>query len=397
VWGVAVALYFVAVFHRMGLGVAALEAERRYHVAAGALSVFTAVQLGVYLAMQVPVGLAADRIGPRRSLAAGMAAIAAGEAVFALSSSLAVGVAGRALVGLGDACVFINVLRVAHSWFPPRRAAVLTAVTSLIGAVGQLISTFPLHVALDRAGWTATFAGAAALSALLAGAALGLVRDAPRGSSAVAPRHAHDRIASTLRAAWAQPATRLGFWAHFGLMAPFVTMTALWGYPWLVEAQGIPGGTAAGWLAVAVAASVASAPVVGQVGARGPRAQARAAVAVAIALVTVWTLVLAWPGAQPPHALVLIALAVSGAGAATAVTGFMLAREGNPAHVAGSASGLVNCGGFTAGAAAVLAAGLLLGHGARTPTAFQHALAPMLALSVLGLAQLVRLARPAAR
>src|ERR671928_739277 len=95
VWGVAVALYFVAVFHRMGLGVAALEAERRYHVAAGALSVFTAVQLGVYLAMQVPVGLAADRIGPRRSLAAGMAAIAAGEAGFALSSSLAVG-AGRA-------------------------------------------------------------------------------------------------------------------------------------------------------------------------------------------------------------------------------------------------------------------------------------------------------------
>src|ERR671932_1598582 len=116
VWGAAVALYFIAVFHRMGLGVAALEAERRYHVAAGALSVFTAVQLGVYLVMQVPVGLAADRIGPRRSLAAGMAAIAAGEAVFALSSSLAVGVAGRALVGLGDACVFINVLRVTHSW-----------------------------------------------------------------------------------------------------------------------------------------------------------------------------------------------------------------------------------------------------------------------------------------
>src|SRR5919206_1653400 len=94
VWGVAVALYFIAVFHRMGLGVAALEAERRYHVAAGALSVFTAVQLGVYLAMQVPVGLAADRIGPRRSLAAGMAAIAAGEAVFALSSSLAGGGGG---------------------------------------------------------------------------------------------------------------------------------------------------------------------------------------------------------------------------------------------------------------------------------------------------------------
>src|SRR4051812_7383074 len=80
VWGFAAALYFVAVFHRMVLGVAALEAERRYHVGPGALSAFTAVQLGVYLAMQVPVGLAADRIGPRRSLAAGMGAIAAGAA-----------------------------------------------------------------------------------------------------------------------------------------------------------------------------------------------------------------------------------------------------------------------------------------------------------------------------
>ena len=54
---------------------------------------------------------------------------------------------------------------------------------------------------------------------------------------------------ATLRAAWRQDRTRLGFWAHFGLMTPFVTMTALWGYPWLVEAQGIARGTAATWLA----------------------------------------------------------------------------------------------------------------------------------------------------
>src|SRR3954451_18790843 len=79
VWGFAAGLYFVAVFHRMVLGVAALEAERRYHVGAGALSAFTAVQLGVYLALQVPVGLAADRIGPGRGLAGGVGGIRVGE------------------------------------------------------------------------------------------------------------------------------------------------------------------------------------------------------------------------------------------------------------------------------------------------------------------------------
>src|SRR5918911_2448699 len=179
VWGFAAALYFVAVFHRMVLGVAAFEAERRYHVGPGALSAFTAIQLGVYLTMQVPVGLAADRIGPRRSLAAGMAAIAAGEAIFALSGTLGAGLAGRALIGLGDAFVFVNVLRVAHTWFEPRRAALLTALTSLLGALGQLLTTVPATFALDGLGWTTTFAGAAAVTALLAAGALRVVRDAP--------------------------------------------------------------------------------------------------------------------------------------------------------------------------------------------------------------------------
>src|SRR4051812_24146479 len=276
IWGFAAGLYFVAVFHRMVLGVAAFEAERRYHVGAGALSAFTAVQLGVYLAMQVPVGLAADRVGPRRSLAAGMAAIAVGEAVFALSGTLGAGLAGRALIGLGDAFVFINVLRVAHTWFEPSRAALLTALTSLLGALGQLLTTVPAHLALDGLGWTATFAGAAAITAVLAAGALGVVRDAPArppAGDATALPASHDRVLETLRAAWRQRRTRLGFWAHFGLMTPFVTMTALWGYPWLVEAQGLSHATAASWLAFAVVPLAIAAPFVCRLGGRGPEMQ----------------------------------------------------------------------------------------------------------------------------
>jgi MFS family permease len=396
IWGFAAGLYFVAVFHRMVLGVAALEAERRYHVGAGALSAFTAVQLGVYLAMQVPVGLAADRVGPRRSLAAGMAAIAVGEAVFALSGTLGAGLAGRALIGLGDAFVFINVLRVAHTWFDPSRAALLTALTSLLGALGQLLTTVPAHLALDGLGWTATFAGAAAVTAALALAALGVVRDAP-AAAAPEPAATHDAISATLRRAWSQRRTRLGFWAHFGLMTPFVTMTALWGYPWLVEAQGLSKQTAATWLALSVLALVASAPFVGRLGGRGPAMQVRMALGTGSLLVVAWAAVLGWPEGRPPHALIVAALMISGVGSAVSVVAFMLARAGNPPHVAGSATGLVNCGGFLAGSAAILATGVLLGGDGRTAVAFQHALLPMLGLSALSLVQLARLRRAALR
>ncbi len=382
----------------MVLGVAAFEAERRYHVGAGALSAFTAVQLGVYLAMQVPVGLAADRIGPRRSLAAGMAAIAVGEAVFALSGTLPAGLVGRALIGLGDACVFVNVLRVAHTWFEPSRAALLTALTSLLGALGQLLTTVPAHLALDGLGWTATFTGAAAVTALLAAGALRVVRDAPAPTIAT-PSEApdHDRVLATLGTAWRQERTRLGFWAHFGLMTPFVTMTALWGYPWLVETQGVSRGAAASWLAFSVAALAASAPFVGRLGSRGPAMQLRMALVTGTLLVVTWAAVLAWPGGTPPHALILAALAVSGVGSAVSVVAFMLARAGNPAHVAGSATGLVNCGGFFAGSVAILAAGIVLGHGGRTAVDFQHALLPMLAFTALSLTQIVRLRADAMR
>jgi MFS family permease len=397
VWGFAAGLYFVAVFHRMVLGVAALEAERRYHVGAGALSAFTAVQLGVYLAMQVPVGLAADRIGPRRSLAAGMGAIAIGEAVFALTGTLPAGLAGRALIGLGDAFVFVNVLRVAHTWFPPSRAALLTALTSLLGALGQLLTTVPAHLALDGLGWTATFAGAAAVTALLAAGALGVVRDAPAAADEAAEAPGHDRILATLRAAWRQRRTRLGFWAHFGLMTPFVTMTALWGYPWLVEAQGVSHATAASWLAFAVVALAIAAPFVGRLGSRGPYMQVRMALVTGTLLVLAWAAVLGWPGARPPHALILAALAISGVGSAVSVVAFMLARAGNPEHVAGSATGLVNCGGFLAGSVAILAAGVLLGHDGRTAIDFRDALLPMLGFSALSLLQVARLRLGAVR
>src|SRR4051794_4470653 len=289
----------------MVLGVAALEAERRYHVGAGALSAFTAVQLAVYLAMQVPVGLAADRIGPRRSLAAGMIAIAVGEAIFALSGTLAAGLAGRALIGLGDAFIFVNVLRVAHTWFPPSRAALLTALTSLLGALGQLLTTVPAHLALDGLGWTTTFAGAAAITAVLAAGALRVVRDAPAaarsatgdGDGPVPP--AQDAVLATLRAAWSGRRTRMGFWAHFGLMTPFVTMTALWGYPWLVQAQGIPRSTAATWLASSIVALAAAAPFVGRLGGRGPAMQGPLAPVTPPPPLPPSTPLLRWPRGRP--------------------------------------------------------------------------------------------------
>src|SRR4051812_49812044 len=65
-WLVALLAYVLAVFHRASLGVAAVDAQERFSAGASAISLFLVLQLAVYAALQVPVGVALDRFGSRR-------------------------------------------------------------------------------------------------------------------------------------------------------------------------------------------------------------------------------------------------------------------------------------------------------------------------------------------
>ncbi len=279
-WGLAAGFYVVALFHRMSLGVASLDATERFHLAPGTIATLSALQLGLYLVMTIPAGLATDRIGPRHSLALGLAAMAVGEITFGLATSAPLALGGRALVGAGDAFIFLSVLRIAQNWFPASRYALLACLTGLAGAIGQLGTTIPLGLSLDGVGWTATFVGSGLLTVALAILCLALLRDRPAGAPAPAARGsaAHEGLLRTLRACWTRPATRRTFWLHFGLMGPFIAITALWGYPYLVESQGIAPATARLWLLIAVAMFGVSAPVMGAD--RGAYAAARRRAAV---------------------------------------------------------------------------------------------------------------------
>ena len=171
----------------------------------------------------------------------------------------------------------------------------------------------------------------------------------------------------TLNEAWARPATRHAFWAHFGLMGPFVAITALWGYPYLVQSQGLAPSTARAWLLACVVAFGAAAPLLGAIVVRAPESRTGLLLGITLAVTGGWAAALLWPGGHPPRALILVALVVTGVGGACAMLTFDLARAGNPAHIAGGATGLANTGGFSA--AVVVAAG---GGGAAQPGGREH-------------------------
>ncbi|GAA4832865.1 MFS transporter [Saccharopolyspora rosea] len=391
-WGVGALCYFAALFHRASLGVAAPEALQRFHTGPAILALFSALQLGVYLALQVPSGLLADRLGPRKVITGGVLALAAGSAVFGFSASVVGGIVGRMLIGFGDAFMFTNVLRLAAHWFPPHRFGKVAAITGLAGGLGQVVSTLPLGMALDGLGWLPTFLGAAAVTAALAVAAAVVIRDQPAHTSA----HTRDepapveRVRHTLREVVAQRGTKHSFWTHFVLMAQFLAVTTLWGSPWLTQSQGRSDvGTL---LLLSVVGFIVGSWFAGQyiAGRHVRREWYTFGLSCVVALV--WAVMVGWPGVLPTPVLVA-ALVLIGFGGGAAMLAFDGARAANSAHRSGTATGVVNMGGFTAAVLIQLLVGLVLQAVSWLPAgqAYRWAFAPVLALLVIGTVAQLRL------
>jgi MFS family permease len=358
VWSVALAAYVVAVLHRTSFGVAGLEATARYHVSAGVLAGFTVLQLVMYAGLQVPVGVALDRLGSRRLLAGGALVMATGQLVLAVTTSVGVAYVGRALVGAGDAATFISVLRLVPAWFPARRVPVLTQLTGLIGQLGQVASAVPLVALLQRAGWEAAFGSAAGLGVLVAALAAIAVRDSPAGAPSM-PARGLRQVSGDLVSAWRHPGTRLGLWTHFTTQFAGTVFTLTWGFPFLVAGEKVGSGTASALFTLFVVVGICAGPITGLMVQRHPLRRSWLVLAVVAANAGAWTAVLAWPGRAPLWLLVVLVLALASGGPGSMI-GFDFARTFNPPNRLGTATGIVNVGGFVASLVTIQLVGLVL-------------------------------------
>jgi MFS family permease len=358
VWLVALAAYTLAVFHRSSLGVAAVDAQERFAAGASAISLFLVLQLAVYAALQVPVGVALDRFGSRRMILAGALTMAAGQLVLALATDVPTAVGARMLVGAGDAMTFISVLRVVSLWFPGRTVPLITQLTGILGQAGSILAAYPLVAVLHGTSWRTTFLGAAATGVVVAVLVFVALRDAPAGTEP-APVAGLAEMRGNLAATWREPGTRMGLYTHLVTQFSGTVFALLWGYPFLVLGQGLTPAVAASLLTLLVAVGMGVGPVLGRLCGRWPLRRSSLVFGILAATVTVWTVVLLWPGRAPlPLLIVLVVvLATNGPGS---MIGFDYARSWNPAERMGSASGVVNVGGFVASLLTILAVGVVL-------------------------------------
>jgi len=383
----------MAVLHRSSLGVAALQAEHRFHISPGQLSTFVLLQLGVYAAMQIPTGILVDRLGPRRLLLVASVLLGGSQLVFAVATSFPVALAARAVLGCGDALSFISVLRYCARHFP-QRYPVMVGVSGLIGISGNILATLPLTFSLQHAGWTPTFATLGGISFATGFVTWLLVPpdidSMPARPSAKAVRAQVSRVRARVRESWTLPTTRLGFWVHFAAMSTTTSLGVLWGFPYLVEGLGFSKTGASTVLLLSVVFAASAVVVVGWAIGRRPVIRVPFAFAVCVVTVIGWICLLALPAGEVPHWAMTLLVCFAALGGPAATVAFALARDYNPPEVVGTATGLVNAGGYSATITGAVIIGAVLNVIGTSPTDYRWALATMLLVQVFGIAQVVR-------
>jgi predicted MFS family arabinose efflux permease len=239
--GFAVA-YFLSALLRAVTATLAPAFSADLDLDAGELGLLAGAYFLGFALMQLPLGSAIDRHGPRRVQFTLMLLAVAGCMLFALADGLPTLLGARLMIGMGvAACLMSPLTAYRHHYSQPAQLRANSWML-MTGSMGMLASTLPVQWLLPLLGWRGLFwalAGALALSMLLM---LWLVpRDAPRASDAAAPVAGYGEI---LRHPLFLRLAPLAFMQYGGMIA----VQSLWAGPWLTVVGGRTPAEAAGGL-----------------------------------------------------------------------------------------------------------------------------------------------------
>ena len=170
--------YVLSQFFRSFLAVLAEDLRIDIGVGPEDLAFASGLWFLAFALMQIPVGWALDKIGPKATAAALFGVGAGGGAlIFALATSaLHVNIA-MVLIGIGCAPVLMASYYIFARVYPPARFATLAAMVIGIGSLGNLAGASPLTWMVGVFGWRATMAALAAVSLACAFGIWALVRN----------------------------------------------------------------------------------------------------------------------------------------------------------------------------------------------------------------------------
>lgn len=342
----ALGSYLMSMFHRVAPAAIARDLAAAFEASAASLGVLAATYFYVYTVMQIPTGVLADTLGPRKILTFGGIVAGIGSLLFGLAPGFDLAVVGRTLVGLGVSVAFIAMLKLIAVWYEESRFATLTGTLMFIGNAGSMSAGAPLAWAAQTAGWRSVFVAIGVLSLAIGAASWFLVQDRPGEKGAAAKAGAHvDRTAwlGGLLAVMKNRATWPGFFVNLGISGSFFAFAGLWAVPYLTQVHGMTRAVAANHITMYFAGFGIGCAIIGPLSDRMKKRKPLMVVGAILHALGWWV----WVVSDPlPSALTYTVCAAMGAVTASLTLSWACAKEVNPPLLSGMATSVVNVGVF---------------------------------------------------
>jgi MFS family permease len=177
---ILVLAYVLSQFYRAFLAVLSPVLGQDLGATPADLALSSGLWFLIFAAMQIPVGVALDRIGPRRTSSVLLAVAGGGGAlVFALAQAPWHIHVAMALIGIGCSPVLMSAYYIFGRMYPAAVFATLAGATIGFGTLGNLAGAWPLAWAAETFGWRQTVLGLAAVTLAVALALARFVQDPP--------------------------------------------------------------------------------------------------------------------------------------------------------------------------------------------------------------------------
>jgi MFS family permease len=339
-WLITAVYYFYQYTLRSAPAVMMPQLSEAFGIGAATVAAMASLFYYGYSPFSLVAGVTMDRLGARRVVPIGAAAVGVGALLFATGNGDAARI-GRLLQGAGGVFALVGAVYIASTSFPASRAATLIGATQMFGMAGGSAGQFVVGPIIGagvpwQVFWVAMGIGGVVISALL----FILLPEPARA----------DRRSDWLKAAaramvvvFRNPQSILCGMIAGLLFIPTTIFDMVWGVRYLQEARDFSYAAAVMHSATVPLGWIIGCPLLGFVSDRIGR---RKPVIVAGGVVLFWCL--AWilygpANLLPPYVLGLVAGTASGA----AMLPYTVIKEANPPAVSGTATGVVNFLNFT--------------------------------------------------
>ncbi|MCC2956811.1 MFS transporter [Massilia sp. IC2-477] len=225
----------------------------------GELGLLTSAFFFAFALVQLPVGIALDRWGPRRVQLAMMLVGALGALLFSRGTGFPQLLVARAVMGFGLGGCFMAAVKAVSTWIAPSKLPSVHGYLIAVGGLGAATATMPVRLALEYTDWRGLFAILAGLTAC-SGLLIALLY--PRDTAAT-PRRGP--LGEALRGVFRAPVFRTTASLVLIPHAVFFGIQGLWIGRWLTDVARFPDDAVAYLLYMGMAAVIFGAIAVGTI------------------------------------------------------------------------------------------------------------------------------------